>query len=138
MSRGEITVTTSTMGGIALVASTYSTGGLMFANNGRSLLILTNSASSGGRRLVMEPTQTVDSDSLEVADRWAVLGGSCSSEAWKRVFGPFRPSIYNQPSGTDAGKAYLSLTSTASSESPYTYLTAAQSSAITFEVVTTP
>jgi hypothetical protein len=138
MSRGEITVTTSTMGGIALVASTYSTGGLMFANNGRSLLLITNAASSGGRRLVFEPTQTVDSDTLEVADRWTILGGSCSSEPWRQFFGPFKPSIYNQQSGTDVGKAYLSLTSTASSESPYTYLTAAQSSAITFEVVTTP
>jgi hypothetical protein len=138
MARGEITVTTSTQRGIALIGSSYSTGGLMFQNNGRSLLIITNAASSEQKRLVMEPSELVDSGLLEVADLWSVLAVCCSSGAWRQAFGPFRPSVYNQQSGTDVGKAYLSLTSTASSESPYTYLTAVQSSAITFEVVTTP
>jgi len=138
VARRELTVVTSTMGGSLLDPSSSSTGGLMFTNNGRSFLGITNAASSGGRRLVIGAAQLVDGDSLEVADRSIILGLACSSEDWEAILGPFRPSIYNQLSGTDVGKLYLDMATTASSEADYTPLTAAQSSELTFWVVTAP
>jgi len=103
MARTNVTVLETDPNGIldaeAVDVALHVTDGAMFTNDGRTRLWMKN-AGAGVHVVTVVTPRTIEG--LAVADKtYSVAAGKYA------VAGPFRRDLYNQPSGADAGKAYV-------------------------------
>lgn len=98
MARTALTVTKITRDGAFVAAVAGTVDGLMFKNNGRTFIDVTNGGAAT-RTLTVVTTRTVLG--LDVADLTVNVAAGATT-----VIGPFPPADFNN-SGTDANMVYL-------------------------------
>ena len=84
--------------GAALTFTAFDTAnGVKFPNDGQSMLVVENPAGGASAAVSIATAKTVEG--LELADRESetIVAGTVTA------FGPFPPSVYNQPTGADQG-----------------------------------
>lgn len=110
MARTNVTVLETDPNGIidptTVDVALHATDGAMFTNNGDTRVWVNNSGAGAHVVTVVTP-RTVEG--LAVADKpYTIPAGKTA------LIGPFDPTTYNQPSGADAGKAYINADGTQS------------------------
>ncbi len=103
-SRDVITPTTMLAAGVTQSLSAASGDGHKFVNNGREFLVARNST-AGTITMTVVTGGTVDGYAINDVDI-AIAAGATA------LAGPFKPEVFNQRSGSDAGKVYLNWNST--------------------------
>jgi hypothetical protein len=101
MARVDLTVQVTTRAGIIpSYEAVAAASDAMCANDGATLFHI--KAAAGEATLAFITPATVLSEALAIADAaGTVANGS------EKLFGPFPPAIFNQPSGADVGKIYI-------------------------------
>jgi len=97
--RDVLTPTTVLNTGITQTLTAASGDGHKFANTGNDFIVATNDYTATVT-LTVVTGGTVGGIAIEDVDVTVGAGGT-------RLIGPFNKSIFDQPSGTDAGKIYL-------------------------------
>jgi hypothetical protein len=103
MARLDLTINVTTVDGVDIGAgqAIVAANDAMFVNDGKTILKVVN-ANGAAQTFDLITPGTVGADALAIADKTISIAGSTTEYC-----GPFQTSIYNQPSGDDAGKVYI-------------------------------
>lgn len=103
MARLDLTINVTTTDGVDIGAgqAIVAADDAMFVNDGKTILKVVN-ANGAAQTFNVQTPGTVGDDALAIADKMVSIAGSTTEYC-----GPYKTSIYNQPSGADAGKVYL-------------------------------
>ena len=103
MARLDLTVLPTSTDGVDMGAgqAIVAANDAMFENDGKVILKVVNANGAAQTFDVITPG-TFGEDALAIADKTVSIAGSTTEYC-----GPYPPSVYNQKSGADAGKAYL-------------------------------
>ncbi len=100
MPRTDVSPTTLTQNGVFPAAVAGTADGNMFRNNGDVFLEVANANGTTARTVTL-PTPA-QREGLAIAD--LVVSVAAASRTY---IGPFSPSLFNNQTGADAGKAYI-------------------------------
>ncbi len=116
MARTEFTVYSVVSTGVTATYSSGSTDGNKFDNTGVEFLHVINAATSDSRTVEIVPTFSLDGNDLE--HKQVTLTAATSSTIPTEMFmGTWKPSVYNQTSGTDVNMVYVNYITSSGSTS---------------------